>query len=181
MTEEMKLEIQEEIEMAELMVKDLTKIWKSYAKKALEAKTERELKQEKKGFLDCENENELQELYGFGEIDDDTYHRGLEYFKNAKKPPKLSVIERHRKRVKDLLDNEKGTLIELKRELEPEEAKQEENGFEYYDRINREKRNGELRTQEVMDELFGYVSKEFEYVSREFERMAANLNKEGKL
>ncbi len=48
-------EIETEIELSKLMIKDLERLWKSYAKKALVAKQERELRQDKKGFLEYES------------------------------------------------------------------------------------------------------------------------------
>ena len=108
----MEKEIELELELAKLMVKDLEKLWKSYAKKALQAKQERETRQVKKGFMDCETREELIDLYGYGEIDEDTYNRGLDYFDNPEKP-EMSTIELHRKNIKEILSRWKGTVIEL--------------------------------------------------------------------
>lgn len=113
-------------------------------KKALEAKQERELKQEKKGFLEYETKEDLIEAWGYSSIDEETYYRGLDYFENLKKPPELSVMEKHRERLKRLIDIEKGTIIELKAELEPEEKKAQENAFERAERLEREERNSNL-------------------------------------
>ena len=103
MTNEVRNEILRELESAELMVKDLKRIWKSYAKKALIAKNERELKQDKIGFLEYESVEELHDGLGYGDIDEDTYYRGVEYFESLKNPPKQSSVEEHRKNLKDLI------------------------------------------------------------------------------
>jgi len=131
-------EIEKELELAKLMVKDLERLWKSYAKKALQAKQERETRQVKKGFLDCETKEELIDLYGYGEIDEDTYNRGLDYFDSPEKP-ELSIIELHRKNIKEMLGRWRGTIMELQEELNPQ-VKDTENIFEKMDRLEREER-----------------------------------------
>lgn len=131
-------EMEQELELAALMVKDLKKLWSSYAKKALQARQERELKQTKKGFLDCETREELIDVYGYGEMDEDTYHRGLNYFNNPEKV-ELSVIELHRKNIKEILSRWEGTIKELQEEIEPQ-IKQRENAFEKLEREEREER-----------------------------------------
>lgn len=150
LTPEIKKEINEAIELAELFLKDIEKVWKSYAKKALEAKQERERKQEKKGFLEYETKEELIEAWGYESIDEETYYRGLEYFENLKKPPELTVIEKHRGRLKRLIDIEKGTILELKAELEPEEKKHVETAFERAERLEREEKLSTLRLNEAL-------------------------------
>ena len=140
LTPEDKLEIKQEIELAELMVKDLEKLWKSYAKKAQAAKEERERRQEKKGFLEYETLEQLIEAYGWGYIDEETYNRGRQYFEDLKKPPERSIIEIHRSRIKELVNRYKGTVIELEEELNPPEKKREENAFEKREREIREER-----------------------------------------
>ena len=146
-----KKEILQEIELAELLVKDLEKAWKSYAKKALEAKQERETKQEKKGFLEYETKEELIEAYGYDSIDEETYYRGLEYFENLKKPPELSTIEKHREVLKSMINNAKGTIKELNEELEPEEKKHVETAFERAERLEREEKLSALRLNETLN------------------------------
>lgn len=135
--------IEEDLELAKLMVSDLEKLWNSYAKKALQAKQERETKQAKKGFLDCETKEELIDLYGYGDIDEETYQRGLDYFDNPEKP-KLSVIELHRKNIKELLGRWQGTVKELQEELNPQ-IPQTETVFEKMDRLDREERYKNLQ------------------------------------
>lgn len=134
------VEIERELEIANLMVKDLQRLWESYARKALVAKQERELRQEKKGFLEYETERELIDAWGGAYIDEETYRRGLAYFENLKKSPTLSVVERHRKNIGALLNLWKGTVSELNGELYPEESELEENAFEKMDRQEREER-----------------------------------------
>lgn len=140
MTQEVKHEIERDLELAKLMVKDLEKLWKSYAKKAQAAKEERERRQEKKGFLEYETREDIIEAYGWGNIDEDTYRRGLEYFENLEKPPEKTIIEMHRNRIKELVNRYKGTIIELEEELNPPEKKHEENAFEKRERELREER-----------------------------------------
>lgn len=140
LTAEDRHEIEREIELAQIMAKDLEKLWKSYAKKALAAKQERELRQEKKGFLEYNTVEELTDAYGWGAINEETYYRGRQYFENSNKPPELSVIEEHRKRIKELIGRYKGTVRELLEELNPPEKKQEENAFDKRERELRDER-----------------------------------------
>lgn len=137
-------EIKRELELAELMVKDLKRLWQSYAKKAFAAKQERELKQDKKGFLDYETVEELQEGYGWAMIDDETYQRGIEFFENLKKPPQKSIVEGHRANIKELINRYEGTVIELKSELNPIEKAKEENAFQKRERELREQKHSAL-------------------------------------
>lgn len=146
-----KKEILQEIELAELLVKDLEKVWKSYSKKALEAKLERELKEEKKGFLEYETEQELIEAWGYGAISEEAYYKGLDYFREQKKPPELSTIEKHREVLKSMINNAKGTIKELNEELEPEEKKHKENAFERAERLEREEKLSALRLNEALN------------------------------
>jgi len=144
-------EIKEEIALSEMFLKDLEKLWKSYAKKALVAKQERELKQEKKGFLNCETIQELIDLYGYGEIDKETYYCGLDYFNSLNKPPELSIVEKYRAKLKELINREKGTIKELNEELNPVEKQPEENAFDRFDRLKREERNQALKLSDALE------------------------------
>lgn len=146
----MKKEIERELQLAEMMAKDLKKLWKSYAKKALIAKTERELKQDKKGFLEYETVEELQDGYGWGEVDEDTYYRGIEYFEGLKNPPREDVIEDHRKNIKNLLDGYEGLVLTLSAELNPTEKVKEENAFERRVREEREERNASFALNDLL-------------------------------
>ena len=148
-------EIEQEIELSKLMIKDLERLWKSYAKKALIAKQERELKQDKKGFLEYETYEDLHDAYGGGYIDEETFYRGVDYFKNFGKSPELSVIEKHRQRIKEILNREKGTLKELSEELNPTEKAMPPSGFEAYDLAKQAERLKELDLNEVLDRVFG--------------------------
>lgn len=153
MTKQTTQEPERELEAAILMVKDLQKLWNSYAKKALLAKQERELRQVKKGFLDYENEEELADGYGWNDIDEDSYKRGLEYFENLKKPPVLSVIEQHRKNILELLNLWKGTVSELNEELHPTEDVPVENSFDKLARLEREERSRQMRASDTLQSL----------------------------
>lgn len=143
-------EIKTEIEVAELMVKDLKRLWNSYAKKALIAKQERELKQDKIGFLEYESVEELHDGFGFGDIDEDTYYRGVEYFESLKNPSKQSSVEEHRKNLKDLIKLWEGTIIALNEELNPTEKAQKENAFERRERELKEERNSNILLNELL-------------------------------
>lgn len=140
MTHATKQDIRKEIELAELMISDLQKVWKSYAKKVLAAKQEREIRQVKKGFLGHETVEELIEAFGYEYISEADYYKGLEYFENLKKPPELSVIETHRKRIKEKINLLSGTIKELQEELEPVVKAPEENVFDKIAREEREQR-----------------------------------------
>lgn len=135
-----KQEIERELELAKLMAADLEKLWKSYAKKALASKQEREYKQRKRGFLEYDRVEDLIDAWGGAYIDEDTYYRGLAYFEAQNKPPELSVIEAHRKNIKDLLERWKGTIRELDEELCPPNKGPKENAFEKMARLEREER-----------------------------------------
>lgn len=152
---EIRREIEQEIELSKLMIKDLERLWKSYAKKALIAKQERELKQDKKGFLEYETYEELHDAYGGGYIDEKTFYRGIDYFKNLDKSPELSVIEKHRQRIKEMLNREKGTLKELSEELNSTEKPIPSSGFEVYDLTKQAERLKELDLNEALDRVFG--------------------------
>ncbi len=135
-----KKEIIQEIEITELLVKDLKRLRSSYANKAFKAKQERELKQDKKGFLDCNSIPELQDLYGYGDIDEATYRRGIEYFESLNVPVELSTVERYRLKLKDMISKAEGTIKELNDELNPTEKVTPENIFKKMDREEREQR-----------------------------------------
>lgn len=145
-------EMELEIEVAELMAKDLEKIWKSCAKKAQDAKLEREKRQEKKGFMDCETVAELQDAYGYDAIDEETYYRGLDYFENLKKPPVLSVVEAYRRELREKANGYKSTANMLREELDPTPKAYVENAFE---RLEREEREGKLKYMQEQEALSG--------------------------
>lgn len=164
MSPEERKEARIELELARLMVKDLEKLWKSYAKKAQAAKEERERRQEKKGFLEYETLEELTEAYGYAVIDEETYIRGQDYFKSlSNKAAERSLTETHRERIKELLNRYKGTVEYLEEELDPPKDKDPENGFEAYDREQRNKRCEEMRTREGLDEFYRRQKKEHWY------------------
>lgn len=147
---EIKREIEREIELAKLMVKDLKKLWSSYATKAFLAKQERESRQAKKGFLEYETVEELIDAWGGAYIDEDTYYRGIEYFENLNKPPQQSVIEQHRTNIKEILNRYEGTLLELNDELNPPTKVKEENAFERRERELRDERCKNITLNELL-------------------------------
>ncbi len=112
-------EIEIEIELANMMVADLDKIFKKYAKAAQAAAEARLENIRSKKYKDCDNKEELQELYGFGDLSEDEYYAGLDFFDEKETNQKrLSLIEQHRQNVKELRDRWKGTEKELKQELD---------------------------------------------------------------
>ncbi|HBB28162.1 MAG TPA: hypothetical protein DC000_02745 [Clostridiales bacterium] len=114
-----KKEIEQELELAEMMVIDIEKIYKKYAKSA---QTEAEKRQEKIKsikYFDCNNQMELQELYGYGEITEEEYYTGIDFFKELElSKSRKSLIELHRQNIKELRDKWKGTVKELHEELD---------------------------------------------------------------
>lgn len=114
-----KRELEQEIELAKMMVADLDKIFKKYAKAAMAASEARAEKIRFEKYKDCINAQELQELYGWGEISEDEYQAGLDFFYTQEsRKSQLSLVEQHRKNVKELRDRWKGTAKELQQELD---------------------------------------------------------------
>lgn len=108
-------EIEQERVLAQLMVDDLDRLYKKYQKSAYKAQKEREAKRIEKEFKGCKSAQELQDLYGYGDITIDELERGIEYFRQDK--VQYSTIELHRKNIKELRDRWRGTVNELKEEL----------------------------------------------------------------
>lgn len=112
-------EIKQKIELAQMMVADLDKIFKKYAKAALAAAEARAEKIRQTKYMGCENPRELQDLYGFGDMSQTEYEAGLDFFREREvEKSRQSLIELHRKNVKELRDRWKGTVIELQDELD---------------------------------------------------------------
>lgn len=138
-----KLEIEQEIELAKMMVADMDKVFKKYAKAAIEAEQKRQEKVRSEKYKDCDTGAELQELYGWGEITEDEYRSGLEFFDNKENRLKqLSLVEKHRKNLKEIRDRWKGTITELQQELGIDElngVKKEQ--LTYVEQLEIEERN----------------------------------------
>lgn len=114
-----KQEIEQEIELAEMMAADIDKVYKKYAKAALEAEQKRLEAAKETIYMGCQDKDELQELYGFGDLTEEEYYGGIEYFDSMNTRKKqLSLIEKHRQNLKDIRNRWKGTVKELKEELE---------------------------------------------------------------
>jgi hypothetical protein len=143
-----KNEIQIELDAAELMVKDLERLFKSYAKKALIAKQKRETKQDRKGFLQYETKDDLITAYGYADIDDETYARGLDYFNNYKEV-NTSAVEKHRENIKGLIRLWKGTISELSEEINP--SAETENDLQRREREEREARLSDMQLSDALD------------------------------
>lgn len=115
----LKHEIEQDIELAKMMVADIDKLYKKYAKSALQAERERKEKIRNEKYLCCANVEELKELYGYGEITIEEYDAGRDFFEAQEKRSKqLSLVERHRKNLRELRDKWKGTVNEFQQELD---------------------------------------------------------------
>ena len=114
-----KHDIGQEIELAKMMVADIDRIYKKYAKAALKAAEERTEKIRVESYHGCENLEELQNIYGFGDLTRDEYEKGVAFFESREeRQNQRSLIERHRQNLKDIRDKWKGTVKELQDELD---------------------------------------------------------------
>ena len=114
-----KNDIEQEIQLAEMMASDIDKIYKKYAKAALQAEQERIEKVRLEKYKDCSTAQELQELYGWGEITAAEYEAGRVFLEEREKRMKqLSLVEKHRANLKEIRDRWKGTVKELQEELD---------------------------------------------------------------
>lgn len=114
-----KQEIKRGIELALMMVADIDKVYKKYAKAALKASEERAEKIRKEKYKECNTTEELHDLYGYGNITLEEYDEGCDFFEmQENRRQQLSCIESHRKNLKEIRDRWKGTAMELKEELD---------------------------------------------------------------
>ncbi len=135
-------EIEQEIELAKMMAADIDKVFKKYAKAALAAEQARAEKFRNKKYKGCEDIQELQDLYGWGEFTEKEYQEGIEFFECWEEGKKqLSLIELHRKNLREIRDRWKGTVRELQEELD------ELNGVVKDTRNAFEKREAEERAE----------------------------------
>lgn len=150
----LRADIEQEIELAKMMVADLDKVYKKYAKAALQAQQDRLEKIRAKKYKGCSTEQELHNAYGYGDITIDEYDEGRDFLESLKaQESQLSLIEKHRKNLKELRDNWKGTVIELQRELDELDGKQKEkplNAFERLEQERRAERSGSLALSEAL-------------------------------
>ena len=143
-----RFEIEQEIELAKMMAEDIDKVFKKYAKAALQAQQDRTEKVRAEKYKDCENVAELQDLFGYGDITLDEYDAGRDFFESREERMKqLSLVEKHRKNLKEIRDRWKGTINELKEELNEIDGvvKDTRNAFEKLDDERRVERFEALR------------------------------------
>lgn len=115
----LKRDIEQSIELAKMMVTDIDKVYKKYAKAALKAAEDRAEKIRIESYRGCTTVNELHDLYGYGDITEDQYYEGKVFFETREeRKTQLSFIEQHRKNLKDIRDKWKGTVKELQDELD---------------------------------------------------------------
>ena len=113
-----KEEIEQKIELAKMMVGDIDKLFKKYAKAALASEQSRVEKIRSEKYKGCDDIRELQDLYGYEELIEEEYREGIEFL-NGREDCKrqLSLIEKHRKNLREIRDMWKGTISELQEEL----------------------------------------------------------------
>jgi|GEM_PF-2350490 len=141
-------EIEQEIELAKMMVADIDKIFKKYAKAALAAEQARTEKIRDEKYKGCDDTRELQDLYGYAELTEEEYKEGLEFFDGREdRKRQLSLIERHRKNLREIRDMWKGTIKELQEELDELNGvvKDTRNAFEKLDAKERAERYAAMR------------------------------------
>jgi hypothetical protein len=115
----LKKDIEREIELAKMMAEDIDKVYKKYAKAALEAEQKKNEKIMQEQYKGCSSEAELQQIYGYGEITIDEYDAGRDFFvaRDVRKS-QMTLVAEHRKNLKDMRDKFKGTVNELQEELD---------------------------------------------------------------
>lgn len=140
-----KSEIEQEIELAKMMAADIDKVFKKYAKAALEAEQKRLEKIRTEKFMDCENVQELQDLFGWGDLTEDEYRKGIEFFEGREdRRKRLSLTERHRANLKEVRDRWKGTIEELQQELDEMDGVVKEQ-LTYIEQLERQEREEQYR------------------------------------
>ncbi|MGE4213176.1 MAG: hypothetical protein AB7E42_00160 [Anaerotignaceae bacterium] len=113
-----KQDIEQGIELAKMMATDIDRLYKKYAKSALKASEDRLEKIRNESYHGCATVEELQDLYGYGAITLAEYDEGRDFIADMEERKKqLSLIEQHRKNLKDIRDRWKGTVKELQDEL----------------------------------------------------------------
>lgn len=138
-------DFEKDIELAKMMAADIDKVYHKYAKAALKAFEEREERIRNERYHGCADEEELRNLYGYAEITLDEFDKGRAFFESTEERKKqLSVIELHRRNLKEIRDRWKGTIVELQRERD------EMNGIKKPMKLNAfEKRELELREERI--------------------------------
>lgn len=114
-----KLEIEQEIELAKMMVSDIDKVFKKYAKAALAAEQARAEKIRNEQYRGCDDIRELQDLFGYGDLTEEEYQEGIDFLNGREdRKRQLSLVEKHRKNLREIRDIWKGTVKELQEELD---------------------------------------------------------------
>lgn len=146
--------IEQDMELANMMAADIDKVYKKYAKAALQAQQDRLEKIRSEKYKDCSTFEELQMAYGYGEITIDEYDEGRDFLAAMKtRESQLSLIEKHRKNLKQIRDNWKGTVIELQRELDELYGKQKEKPLTAFERLEQERRADRLESLGLREAL----------------------------
>lgn len=150
----LKQKIEQDIELAKMMAADIDKIYKKYAKAALKAQQERFDKIRDKKYRGCSNVEELHDLYGADEITLDEYDAGRDFFEGQeKRKAQMSLIEQHRKNLKDIRDKWNGTAKELQEELDEINGVIKEKPLNAFERLEQDRRNERLAALRLQESL----------------------------
>lgn len=145
---------EQEIELAKMMAADIDKVYKQYAKAALQAQQDRLEKIKAEKYKGYSSEEELHTAYGYGEFTIDEYDEGRDFLAALKtRELQLSLIEKHRKNLKEIRNKWKGTVIELQRELDELNGAKKQtklNAFERREQKERAERLAALQLQESL-------------------------------
>ena len=147
-------EIEQEIELAKMMSADIDKVYKKYAKAALQAQQDRLEKIRDEKYRGCSTVEELEMVFGHGDITIDEYDEGREFLAELKtRELQLSLIERHRKNLKEIRDNWKGTVIELQRELDELNGVKKQPKLNAFEKLEQERRAERLEALQRQESL----------------------------
>lgn len=150
----LKQELERDIELAKMMAADIDKVYKKYAKAAIEAQQARFIKIQNEKYYGCSNADELHDLYGADEITLDEYDAGRDFFEGQdKRKAQMSLIEQHRKNLREIRDNWKGTVKELQEELDDLNGVIKEKPLDAFERLEQENRTERLAALRLQDSL----------------------------
>ncbi|AFL99481.1 hypothetical protein Desde_1048 [Desulfitobacterium dehalogenans ATCC 51507] len=156
MTNNLRQELEQEIELAKMMAADIDKVYKKYAKAALQAQQDRLYKIRAEKYKGYSTEAELHNAYGYGEITIDEYDEGRDFLAALEaRESQMSLIEKHRKNLKEIRDNWKGTVIELQRELDElnGEKKEKQPKLNAFERLEQERHTERLAALQLQESL----------------------------
>lgn len=149
-----KADIEREMQLAEMMASDIDKLYKKYAKAALQAEWERIEKVRVEKFKDCSTVQELQDLYGWDVITIDEYEAGRHFLEEKEKRIKqLSLVEKHRANLKEIRDRWKGTIKELQEELDELNGVEKVKPMNAFEKLDEEWQNERLDALKLQDAL----------------------------